>query len=177
MACFTVDYAYICIMIIALTGYMGAGKTTVGRIVADALGCTFIDLDDVTVKKAGKSIPEIFAQDGEPAFRAIEADCLKRTVKKYADSTAVLALGGGTVTCPGAPELLHDKTLCIWLKESLETMKARVKATAERPLADEQFAERYASREPLYAAAAHITLDTEGLTFEEIADEIIIDCL
>ena len=162
-------------MIIALTGYMGAGKTTVGRIVADALGCPFVDLDDVVVKKAGKSIPEIFAQDGEPAFRAIEADCLKKTVKKYAESTVVLALGGGTVTCPGVPEMLHDKTLCIWLKASVETMMAR--AHDGRPLADENFAARYATRESLYAAAAHIELDTEGLTSEEIADEIIIDCL
>ena len=60
-------------MIIALTGYMGAGKSSVGSIVADALGCTFVDLDNVVQKTAGKSIPEIFAQDGEPAFRALEA--------------------------------------------------------------------------------------------------------
>ena len=163
-------------MIIALTGYMGAGKTTVGSIVADALGCTFIDLDDIIVKKAGKSIPEIFAQDGEPGFRALEAECLVKTVKKYAGSTVVLALGGGTVTCPGAPELLRKNTLCIWLKASLETLAARAGNT-ERPLADEQFAERYAVREPLYEASAHIILDTDGLSSEEIANEIIIDCL
>lgn len=156
---------------------MGAGKSTVGSIVADALGCPFIDLDDVVQKTAGKSISEIFAQDGEPAFRALEADCLKKTVKKYGGSTAVLALGGGTVTCPGVPQLLQEKTLCIWLKASLETMAERVAGNAERPLADDQFAERYATREPLYAASAHITLETDGLTSEEIADEIIIDCL
>ena len=155
---------------------MGAGKTTVGSIVADALGCTFIDLDDVIVKKAGKGIPEIFADGGEPAFRKLEADCLAQTVKKYASSTVVLALGGGTVTCPGAPELLQKNTLCIWLKASLETLEARAAGT-DRPLADERFAERYAAREPLYAAASHIVLETDGLTSEEIADEIIIDCL
>ena len=163
-------------MIIALTGYMGCGKTTVGGIVADALGCAFIDLDDVIVKKAGKGIPEIFAQDGEDAFRAIEADCLAKTIKKYSSSTVVLALGGGTVTCPGAPELLQKNTLCIWLKASIETLAARA-AGSERPLADEHFAERYQAREPLYEAAAHIILDTDGVSSEEIADEIIIDCL
>ena len=163
-------------MIIALTGYMGAGKTTVGSIVADALGCTFIDLDDIIVKKAGKSIPEIFAQDGESGFRALEADCLAKTIKKYSSSTVVLALGGGTVTYPGAPELLQKNTLCIWLRASLETLASRAGNT-ERPLADEHFAERYQAREPLYQAAAHIILDTDGVSSEEIADEIIIDCL
>lgn len=164
-------------MIIALTGFMGAGKTTVGGIVADALGCTFLDLDEIIVKKAGKSIPDIFAQDGEPAFRALEADCLARTVKKYAQSTAVLALGGGTVTCPGAVQLLQKNTLCIWLKATLQTLEERVSSTTGRPLADEHFEERYLTREPLYQAASHIILDTDGLTSEEIADEIIIDCL
>ena len=163
-------------MIIALTGYMGAGKTTVGSIVADVLGCAFIDLDDVIVKKAGKSIPEIFAQNGEEAFRAIEIDCLAKTIKKYSSSTVVLALGGGTVTCPGAVELLQKDTLCIWLKASPETLAERVAGT-DRPLADTHFTERYLEREPLYEAAAHLILDTDGLTSEEIADEIIIDCL
>ncbi|MBR6305957.1 MAG: shikimate kinase [Bacteroidales bacterium] len=163
-------------MIIALTGYMGSGKTTVGGIVADALGCQFMDLDDIIVKKAGKSIPDIFEQDGEEAFRALEADCLAKTVKKYANSTVVLALGGGTVTCPGASELLQKNTLCIWLKASPETLLARAAGT-ERPLADEHFARRYLAREPLYQAASHIVLDTDGLSSEEIADEIIIDCL
>lgn len=164
-------------MIIALTGYMCSGKTTVGGIVADALGCPFMDLDEIIVKRAGKSIPEIFARDGEPAFRALEADCLAKTVKKYAGSTLVLALGGGTVTCPGAVSLLQEKTLCIWLKAPVETMAERANATGGRPLADERFAQRYSEREPLYEAAAHIVLETEGLTSEEIADEIIIDCL
>ena len=155
---------------------MGAGKTTVGGIVADALGCTFIDLDDLIVKKAGKSIPDIFADGGEAAFRALEADCLAKTIKKYSSSTVVLALGGGSVTCPGAPELLQKNTLCIWLKASLETLAARASGP-DRPLADEHFAERYQAREPIYEAAAHVILDTDGLSSEEIADEIIIDCL
>ena len=58
-------------MMITLTGFMGSGKTTVGKVLADFLGCPFMDLDDLIVKKAGKSIPEIFAQDGEPAFREL----------------------------------------------------------------------------------------------------------
>ena len=70
---------------ITLTGFMGSGKTTVGKVLADFLGCPFMDLDELVVKKAGKSIPEIFAQDGEPAFRALEARLLRQTVEKYAE--------------------------------------------------------------------------------------------
>ena len=72
---------------------MGSGKTSVGRLVADALGCLFVDLDEVIEKKAQKSIPQIFADEGEAGFRKMEKQALEQTVKKYAESTAVLALG------------------------------------------------------------------------------------
>ena len=113
-------------MMITLTGFMGSGKTTVGRILADALGCLFLDLDDLIVKKAGKTIPEIFAQDGEPAFRQLEARLLRQTVEKYAESTVVLALGGGAVTTPASATLLHEKTVCIYLRATLETLQQRL---------------------------------------------------
>ena len=92
---------------------MGSGKTSVGRLVADALGCPFLDLDEIIVKKAGHSIPVIFEAEGEKGFRRKEKQALEQTVGKYAESTAVLALGGGTVTVPGAIGLLQEKTLCI----------------------------------------------------------------
>lgn len=165
-------------MLIALTGYMGSGKSTVGALVADALGCPFIDLDEVIVKKAGRSIPEIFAADGERGFRRLEKQALEKTVAKYAENTAVLSLGGGTVTIPGAVQLLRDSTLCIYLEASTETLQRRLQGqTYGRPLADEHFAERLSEREPLYRAAAHITIETDGLTPEEVTDEIIISCL
>lgn len=157
---------------------MGSGKTTVGRIVADALGCPFLDLDEVIVKKAGRSIPEIFEADGESGFRRLEKQALEKTVAKYAESTVVLALGGGTVTIPGAVELLQQKTLCIYLQAPLETLEARLEGQKDgRPLAGEGLAERLSAREPLYQKAAHVVLDTDGLTAQEVADEIIIDCL
>ena len=169
---------YICNMLIALTGFMGSGKTTVGRIVADALGCPFLDLDAIVEKKAGKPIPEIFAADGEAGFRRLEKQALEQTINKYADSTAVLALGGGTVTVSGAIGLLQGKTLCIYLQASPETLQARLQGQTEgRPLADEHLIQRLESRLPLYAEAAHIVLDTDGQTPESVADEIIIDCL
>lgn len=157
---------------------MGSGKTSVGRVVADALGCPFLDLDEIIAKKAGRSIPEIFKADGEAGFRKLEQQALEKTVAKYAESTVVLALGGGTVTIPGAVQLLQQKTLCIYLKATLDTLKENLEgATEGRPLAGEGWEQRLAEREPLYEASAHIILETDGLTPEEIADEIIISCL
>ena len=165
-------------MMIALTGFMGSGKTTVGKVLADFLGCPFMDLDDLVVKKAGKSIPDIFAQDGEPAFREQEAQVLRKTVEKYAESTAVLALGGGAVLAPASAALLHEKTVCIYLRASLETLLARLEGeTAGRPLADASLADRLASREPIYEETAHVIIDTDGLSPDEVADEIIISAL
>lgn len=165
-------------MLLALTGFMGSGKTTVGVLVADALGCPFTDLDALIVKKAGRSIPEIFAAEGERGFRRLEKRALEESVAKYAENTAVLALGGGTVTLPGAVKLLRENTLCIYLKAPLEVLQQRLEGQKEgRPLADDQLPGRLEQREPLYEAAAHIVIDTSGLAPEEIADEIIISCL
>ena len=165
-------------MMITLTGFMGSGKTTVGKALADFLGCPFLDLDDQVVKKAGKSIPEIFAQDGEPAFRQLEARLLKQTVEKYAESTVVLALGGGAILSPASAALLHEKTVCIYLRASLETLRGRLAGeTACRPLADDAMADRLAEREPLYEQTAHVVIDTDGLAPDEVADEIIISAL
>ena len=146
-------------MLIALTGFMASGKTTVGRLLASSLGCPFLDLDEIIVQKA-------------------EKQALEQTVSRYAENTAVLALGGGTVTVPGAIKILQEKTTCIYLQASLESIQARLSAQpGGRPLADEHLAQRFAEREPLYAQAAHVTVDTDGLTPEQITDEIIIDCL
>ena len=165
-------------MLITLTGFMASGKTTVGRLLASSLGCRFLDLDEVIVQMAGRSIPAICAADGEARFRKLEMQALEQTVSRYAENTAVLALGGGTVTVPGAIKILQEKTTCIYLQASLESIQARLSAhPGGRPLADEHLEERFSQREPLYAEAAHVTLDTDGLTPEQITDEIIIDCL
>ena len=165
-------------MMITLTGFMGSGKTTVGKVLADFLGCPFLDLDELIVQKAGKSIPEIFAQDGEPAFRELEARLLRQTVTKYAAGTAVLALGGGAILAPASAALLREKTVCIYLRATLDTLVARLAGeTAGRPLADDALAERLAAREPIYEETAHVTIDTDGLSPDEVADEIIISAL
>ena len=165
-------------MMITLTGFMGSGKTTVGKVLADFLGCPFFDLDDLVVKKACKSIPDVFAQDGEPAFRQLEARVLRQMVEKYAENTVVLALGGGAVLAPASAALLQEKTVCIYLRATLETLLARLEGeTAGRPLADADLAARLSARTPVYEQTAHVVIDTDGLSPEEIADEIIISAL
>ena len=156
---------------------MGSGKSTVGRIVADALGCLFLDLDTLVEKKAGMSVAEIFRRCGEPHFRTLEATVLADTVKKYAQGDVVLALGGGTILSDGSRKLLREKTLCIWLDAPADVLWERVCGVDTRPLADDKFAERLAARLPLYAEASELTIDTSGLSPQDVADEIIISCL
>ena len=171
-------------MLITLTGFMGSGKTTVGKVLADFLGCPFYDLDALVVKKAGRSIPEIFADGGEAAFRTLEAKVLRQAVEKYAESTAILSLGGGTLGTPASARLVAEKTTCIYLRASVDTLTARLAPEAAgRPLLRgapdlrERIAALLAGREDVYAATAHVTVDTDGLSPEQIADEIVISCL
>ena len=175
---------------------MGSGKTTVGRIVADALGCPFLDLDDVVAARENLTIADIFATKGEEYFRRSEEQALSAVLKKYTQGNLVLALGGGTILSASSRALLQRSTLCIWLNAPAEVLWSRISgdsstslgmtgentlgmtdATATRPLADTDFATRLESRRPLYAEAAHVTIDTEGLSPQDIADEIIISCL
>lgn len=171
-------------MLITLTGFMGSGKTTVGEVLADFLGCPFFDLDALIVKKAGRSIPEIFADGGEAAFRTLEAKVLRQAVEKYAESTAILSLGGGTLGTPASARLVAEKTTCIYLRASVDTLAARLAPEAAgRPLLRgapdlrDRIAALLAGREDVYASTAHVTVDTDGLSPEQIADEIVISCL
>ena len=171
-------------MLITLTGFMGSGKTTVGEVLADFLGCPFYDLDALVVKKAGRSIPEIFADGGETAFRTLEAKVLRQAVEKYAESTAILSLGGGTLGTPASARLVAEKTTCIYLRASVDTLAARLAPEAAgRPLLRgapdlrDRIAALLAGREDVYASTAHVTVDTDGLSPEQIADEIVISCL
>ena len=171
-------------MIIALTGMPGSGKTTVGRIVADLLGCRFLDLDEEMVRRSGKSIPELFAAEGEAAFRKTEGHVLRSVVpagaKESPVPTLVLALGGGTLLKPGSARLVHEDTVCIYLRSRVETLAARLAGeTDARPLlsAGPCLEELLAERAALYESTAHIILDTDGNDPGDIASEIIVTAL
>lgn len=107
---------------LVLTGFMGTGKTSVGRMVAERLDRPFVDLDDVIAARAGKPIPRIFAEDGEPAFRALEA-AVCAEMREAAG--LVVAAGGGAVVDPANREALAAGGLVICLEAAAETILAR----------------------------------------------------
>ena len=123
-------------MIISLTGFMGCGKSSVGRRLSELLCCSFMDLDDMIVERAGKSIPEIFATDGEAAFRKMERDVLRDIIASAErHSTIVLALGGGAVMQEECERMVHEGTVCIYLKASVDTLLSHLEDQADgRPL-------------------------------------------
>ena len=161
---------------IALIGFMGTGKTAVGRLVAKKLGRKFIELDSVIEKKAGKSIPEIFVQDGEIAFRELEIEATKEVARKR---RAVIACGGGIVLNHINMDRLKQSALIIHLTAPPSTILKRVsREVGRRPLleVDNPLAtirELLKFRKPLYEWTADITVSTAELSVEAVVDEII----
>jgi shikimate kinase len=137
-----------------VVGFMGAGKSTVGRALAAKLGWRFVDLDDEIEAVEGAKISDIFAERGETEFRRVETEALRRLLSR-ADG-AVIALGGGAFTIEGNRELLRDQAT-IWLDCPFEVVQRRVAQFTHRPLArdPERFAALYESRREHYAKATH----------------------
>ena len=176
-------------MIISLTGFMGCGKSSVGRKLSELLCCRFMDLDDCIVEEAGCSIPEIFAKQGEPAFRKLEQEVLKNIVSVNSEDNIVLALGGGAVMTSGSEDIVHEGTICIYLKASVDTLIEHLTGeTAGRPMLNQQtvmssesetsplrarILELMSLRAATYERTAHHTIDTDGKTVEEIAATIV----
>lgn len=118
---------------IVITGFMGTGKTTTGQLVAQLLGRPFYDMDALIVARAGKSIPEIFAQDGEPAFRQMEHDLLVQMAHTGGD---VIATGGGALVPDRNRQLMKLHTFLVCLTALPHVIEARLQADgAARPLA------------------------------------------
>ncbi len=141
---------------IYLVGFMGSGKTTVGRRLADALGWSFVDVDDDIEARAGMAIPQIFEQQGEPEFRRIEAESLAARVQQAErGQPVVMALGGGAFVQEANAALIGRHGVSIWLDCPLELVKARVAGADHRPLArdPEAFERLYHSRRGAYAKA------------------------
>ena len=155
-----------------LVGPMGAGKTTIGRAVAAELGVPFGDTDAIIEDRAGKPIPEIFVDDGEAAFRALERTVVAEALETFG---GVLALGGGAILDEGTRKLLHPHTVVFLSVELTDALK-RVGLGAGRPLlainprATLKFL--LDERRPLYTEVATHTVTTDGRSPAEIAPEV-----
>jgi shikimate kinase len=141
---------------IYLVGFMGCGKSTVGRALADELGWSFFDLDDEIESDAGSTISEIFDQQGEPVFRALEASALAKRVKAVQSGRPqVIALGGGALMDDKNFELILNHGVVVWLDAPFDLIEKRVAAESHRPLArdPQKLRELFEVRSPRYALA------------------------
>ncbi|MBK7929193.1 MAG: shikimate kinase [Bryobacterales bacterium] len=149
---------------IYLTGFMGSGKTTVGRLLADEMGWPFFDLDDDIEAAAGCTISELFASKGETEFRRIEHEALKARVHQVTSGVPlVLALGGGAFAQADNRALLEDAGISIWLDAGMDLIRQRIADETHRPLAQdpERFTALYEQRREAYAKADfHIVIDS-----------------
>ena len=155
----------------AIVGYMGCGKTTVGRALASKLGWEFVDLDRAITKATGSAISEIFRASGEEHFRNLE----HRALLDVLDGTPerVVACGGGIILRPENRKLL-GRTAAVFLMEEVNTLYGRTRG-GDRPLrADslEAFERRYAERLPLYEEVAELKVEIQGRPPTQVAEEI-----
>jgi shikimate kinase len=161
---------------IILTGFMGAGKSTVGALLAKGLGWDFLDADSVVEARAGKVVAAIFAEEGEAVFRALEAEAIRDHARR---ERLILALGGGALETQSTREFLADLegASVVFLDAPLDVLVARCVAqpqAAERPVLANRRAlrQRFEARLPHYKGA-HLTVSTDGLTPEQVADVIL----
>ncbi len=157
-----------------LVGFMGTGKSTVGRQVAHRLGFRLFDSDQEIEEQQGRTIAEIFAQEGEPAFRALERAFVETG---HPAERAVVACGGGLVVQPGLADELRRRGVVICLHASLATVLDRTSRHRHRPLLNvEDPAERirtlYAAREPVYRNAGTVIL-TDGRPLSEVVAHVL----
>lgn len=157
-----------------LVGLMGCGKSSIGRRLAAHLHLPLIDLDDYIVEQAGRSIPEIFEQDGESAFRRMETHALRQVI----DQQAVIATGGGIVMAEENRRLLMTHPPVIWLKASPEFLADRIAGDSNRPLIAagdtlKKLQALAAMRDPLYEQCADFILPRGDMSKPEALQAII----
>jgi shikimate kinase len=166
---------------ILLTGFMGSGKSTVGRLLAARLGWQFLDLDDAIEALGGDTVPNLFARHGEPHFRTLETQALTRALTT---TRTVIALGGGApeteanrlalTTTPGTAVVLLHAPFATLFERCEQQAVNNPSATARPNLASREAAgQRYTRRQPLYAAIATHTIDCSTSTPEQTAAAIL----
>ncbi|OMD30150.1 shikimate kinase [Paenibacillus odorifer] len=159
---------------IILVGMMATGKSTVGAILAEELGYELVDLDHVIIETEGRSIAEIFAEDGEEYFRSVETAVLKQMLES---ENKLISTGGGAVLAPGNTALMLSKGHVVALTATEEEIIARVSGDENRPLlagnAEERVRRIMEDRQDAYLFA-HYTVDTTGLTAVEVSQHILM---
>jgi len=159
---------------IALIGFMGAGKSSVGHLVAEQLHFEYLDTDELIQTRAGRTITEIFQTDGEPAFRKMEADLV---VELASRTRTVIATGGGLPVNPANLAGLKACALVVCLWASPETIWERVKHQTHRPLLHDpdpqkKIRDLLAAREPFYRQA-DVLINTELRSVREVAQQVV----
>ena len=156
-----------------LVGAPGAGKTSVGQRVAQQLGVDFVDSDVLVEQRAGKAVSDIFVDDGEPVFRAMERDAIRAALE---DQGGVLSLGGGAVLDPDTRAALRGHRV-LWLRVSIGEATRRVGMNTSRPLLLGNVRGTLMSlleqRTPLYEEVATDVIDTDGLSVDAVAHAVV----
>jgi shikimate kinase len=158
---------------VVLVGFMGAGKSSVGRILARRLGRCFVETDDLITATERRSIPEIFAEKGEAHFRRLEEEVVGLLALKSGD---VIATGGGLPCHEGRPAALRALGTVIWLSGDFDTLYERAQRAGERPMlagrTREEAEALYRAREPFYRQA-DLTVDTTAMGPDQTAAQIL----
>src|SRR5262245_8013258 len=158
---------------VILVGFMGAGKSVCGRLLARRLGRCFVETDDMIVARDGRSIPRIFTEDGEARFRALEAETVTALALKLDE---VIATGGGLPCREGRMEALKALGTVVWLRGPLSEQLARARREGARPMLDGRpladLETLYGQREPYYAQA-DVIIDTEGLGPDQVVTRLL----
>lgn len=162
---------------IVLIGFMGSGKSTVGRELHQRLGYSLTDMDHLIEETMGKKITEIFKEEGESAFRDFETLQLME-IAKQTDKRHIISTGGGIVIRPQNRSLLRQLGYVVWLHAPEKAIFERTSRNRDRPLLNHQDARArisslLAEREPWYRETAHLKIDTAGLDSKEIATGIL----
>jgi shikimate kinase len=154
---------------IALVGFMGAGKTTVGRALAQRLTLPFFDVDETIEQRSNATIAEVFRSQGEPDFRALEKVVVAELL---GGPDAVVALGGGSVEDAGCRELLENATV-VYLGVDSEEALRRINGGDPRPMLESNDPEAlYKRRRALYESVADVTISTDGREVDEVVEEL-----
>ncbi|RIW31077.1 shikimate kinase [Bacillus salacetis] len=161
---------------IFLIGFMGSGKTTVGKKLAEELHCRYADTDELIENKYNMEVKEIFALYGESKFREMETE----TLKELEEEEMVIMTGGGSAGKKINRDLMKEKGKVIWLDCPFEELLMRIASDPKRPLVKQKGLEGikklFTEREPVYYSAADYVIKTSGLTIDEIVKEIL-SCL